>query len=61
MLDRLGRLDEAVEKYSAFLEQRPDASSASYVQRRIDISEGLGDAGGGRRTRARGGARAASG
>lgn len=33
--DRLGQRDEAIEKYRAFLEQRPEADNRAYVERRI--------------------------
>lgn len=33
--DRLGQRDEAIAKYRAFLEERPDADNRSYVERRI--------------------------
>lgn len=33
--DRLGQREEAIEKYRAFLEQRPEADNRDYVERRI--------------------------
>lgn len=36
-LDRLGRLAEARERYTAFLEAMPDASNRNYVRRRVDV------------------------
>lgn len=36
-LDRLGRLEEAMDEYEAFLEAMPDATNRNYVRRRVEV------------------------